>query len=147
MVVDLPCVPAIATPSRSAITWPSISAYLIGLQFVLAGGLEFRVGVFHGGRADHQIHLARKQFAHLIAGDLCAALGQFDRLRVRLGFRAADDCAAVEEHARQPAHPGTADADKVDSFPVKRLAGQFRHYVRSHLLAYGISSRNSLNAR
>src|SRR5207248_4144223 len=84
----------------------------------------------HRRRTDDEIDVRIEELAHLVAGDLSAAPAQLEGLIVGFGFRAGDDGAAVEEHARQAAHPRSTDADKMDS-----LAGELtcRARFRSQL--------------
>ena len=71
MVVDLPCVPAIATPNRSSITWPE----QLGIFDGLADRIARRPGIPRWNLCTAAVRTTRsisrdQQLAHLVAGDL-----------------------------------------------------------------------------
>ena len=123
LVVDLPWVPATATPNRSPMTSPSISAYLTVLRPRVGGGDHLAVFIGHGGGADDEINFGIEQFAELIQRDFCTFSEEFDGMGTGAGSEPEDDGAGVEEHSGQAAHAAAAYSDKMHALTAELTCG------------------------
>ena len=123
LVVDLPWVPATATPNRSPITIPSIWAYLTVLSPRAEAAIISR---FLSGTAavrTTKIDFWIQQFPELVPRNFCTFAEEFDGHRPRPRLGTGDDCPGVKKHSRQPAHPATPNSDKMHPFAAELTGG------------------------